>query len=228
MVFGMLLILIPSYVFATEFIFGDSAIYWTNWESSNSDGYVNDNITDAIGHPNLTGGNGISEGGYLTSLNIFYTNYDSLVKAGDLFIDVGNNGNFNYVLTNDGRIYQFNDEFLSSSKGVNDSSYIVTTKWPGYYIRNDHPYELDESLLPSGSYIGTYNFSEFNGDGSVNYSGLNLLVGSDFTIAFAVSCANDVLYERVSTPVPEPATMLLLGTGLIGLAGVGRKQLLKK
>ena len=83
----------------------------------------------------------------------------------------------------------------------------------------------DLSNPASGVYILTYDFTSL---------GTQILLGDDFVIGYTPYCANDVILaygdggvtNGGSKPgaVPEPATMILLGTGIASLAGWSRHK----
>ena len=97
----------------------------------------------------------------------------------------------------------------------------------GGTYRNGQEVAVDIEGLTPGN-IGSWSIDSTNNIVSflVDISGTGLLTGDEIAFHWGMTCANDVI--EGSAPVPEPSTMLLFGTGFLGLAMIGRKKLFKK
>jgi len=172
---------------------------------------------DHMGHPDIYSMK-VTINDSTNNLESVVINLNNRIVPDSLFINTGG----------DGLSYQAWDYFVHDTTSANNSgatlytvaadyTYQITT----YPYRPDSPVGFASGITPdlSGLLIGVVGTGPITNTMLTYSFNPGIVMGADWDIGYTEFCANDVILGGV----PEPSIIILLGLGLIGLAGVRRR-----
>ena len=134
---------------------------------------------------------------------------------------------FEFDVNYDDTALTFNSYSLTGNLG--DISLFEADDWSGgdlgfgsvNLVELSYLWDLTSLQDGTSMTLGTLSFTgAITGTSGLSFA--NVLIGDDIGGSLDVSLSSGVI--NVASPVPEPATMILLGTALAGLAGARRRQ----